>query len=551
MVAFEAEVVNEDVPATVKAPVCVRLPTVSVIVRLPPTFDAPNTVALALVKLALPFVPLVLSDAAPVSRLPALVSVMVASVAEVVNDDVPPTVSAPLCVRLPTRSVITSFRPMLDAASVVATLFVRMASPLVPPVVLSAIAPFSALPVFVSVMVAFVAEVVNDEVPPTVRAPVCVRLPTVSVTVRLPPTFAGVMRAALALVGLALALAALVLSDAAPVSRLALVSAMVASVAEVVNEDVPVTVSTPLCVRLPSVLTTVRLPPTLDVPRTRPRARPLVRLAVPLAALVVSDTAQVSRLALLSVMVAFEAEVVNDDVPPTVSTPLCVRLPTESVTVRLPPTFTSPSTVALALVRLALPLVPLVLSDVAPVNRLALVSVMVAFEAEVVNDDVPPTVSTPFCVRLPTGLFTVMLPPTFEAPSTVAFALISCAWPLAPLVLSDAAPVSRLPALVSVMVASVAEVVNDDVPPTVSTPLCVRLPSVFTTVRLPPTLDVSRTRPLARLLVRLALPVAPVVSRDTAPLSALPALVSVMSAFKAEVVNDDVPPRSEERRVGK
>src|SRR5262249_30831790 len=132
MVAFVAEVVNDDVPATVRAPVCVRLPTRSVTVRLPPTFEVPNTVALALVRLALPFAPLVLSDAAPVSRLRALVSVIVASVAEVVNDEVPPTVSAPLCVRLPIRSVTTRFRPMLEAASVVATLFVTLASALPP-----------------------------------------------------------------------------------------------------------------------------------------------------------------------------------------------------------------------------------------------------------------------------------------------------------------------------------------------------------------------------------------------------------------------------------
>src|SRR5262245_1889459 len=251
MSAFEAEVVNEDVPPTVRAPVCVRLPTVSIIVRLPPTFDAPNTVALALVSCALPFAPLVLSDAAPVSRL-ALVSVMVASVAEVVNDDVPPTVSTPLCVRFP--PVTVSFRPMPEDATLVAGLFVRLASPLLPPVLLWAIAPFGVLLVLVSVIVAFVAEVVTDEVPPTVRAPVCVRLPTVSVTVRLPPTFEAPSTVALALVRLALPLAPLVLSDAAPVSRLALASVMVASVAEVVNDEVPVTVSTPVCVRLPSVL---------------------------------------------------------------------------------------------------------------------------------------------------------------------------------------------------------------------------------------------------------------------------------------------------------
>src|SRR5215510_7056850 len=337
---------------------------------------------------------------------------MVASVAEVVNEDVPVTVSTPLCVRLPTRSVTVRFRPMLEAASVVATLFVRLASPLVPPVVLSAIAPFSVLPLLVSVIVAFVAEVVNDEVPPTVRAPVCVRLPTVSVTVRLPPTFEAPSTVALALVRLALPLAPLVLSDAAPVSRLALASVMVASVAEVVNDEVPVTVSTPVCVRLPSVLTTVRLPPTLDVPRTRPPARSLVRLALPLAPLVVSDTAPVSRLALVSVIVAFEAEVVNDEVPPTVSTPFCVRLPSVLTTVRLPPTLDVPRTrpPVRLLVRLALPLAPLVVSDTAPVSRLALVSVIVAFEAEVVNADVPPTVSTPLCVRLPTESVTVRLP---------------------------------------------------------------------------------------------------------------------------------------------
>src|SRR5262245_56355825 len=227
---------------------------------------------------------------------------------------------------------------------------------------------------------------------------------------------------------------------------------MVASVAEVVNDDVPPTVSTP--VRLRCVLTTVRLPPTLDVSRTRPLARLLVRLALPVAPVVLSDAAPLSALpALVSVMSAFEAEVVNEDVPPTVRAPVCVRLPTVSVIVRLPPTFDAPSTVALALVRLALPLAPLVLSDAAPVSRLALLSVMVAFEAEVVNDDVPVTVSTPLCVRLPSVLTTVRLPPTLDVPRTrpPAKALVRLALPLAPLVVSDTAPVSRL-ALLSVMV---------------------------------------------------------------------------------------------------
>src|SRR5262245_66298749 len=111
---------------------------------------------------------------------------------------------------------------------------------------------------------------------------------------------------------------------------------MVASVAEVVNEDVPVTVSAPLCVRLPSVLTTVRLPPTLDVPRTRPPARSLVRLALPLAPLVVRDTAPASRLALAGVILAFEAQAVDVEAPATVSTALPLRSPRVLPLVALP-----------------------------------------------------------------------------------------------------------------------------------------------------------------------------------------------------------------------
>src|SRR5262249_56367178 len=107
------------------------------------------------------------------------------------------------------------------------------------------------------------------------------------------------------------------------------------------------------------------------------------------APLVLSTVVQVSRLpALVSVMVAFDAEVVKEDVPATVNAAVWVRLPTVSVTVRLPPTLEAPSTVALALIRLALPPVSLVLSDAAPVSKLALLGVMVALEAEVVDDDV-------------------------------------------------------------------------------------------------------------------------------------------------------------------
>src|SRR5262249_28003092 len=251
----------------------------------------------------------VLSAIAPLSALPVLVSVIVALFPEVVNDDVPPTVSTPVCVRLPTVSVTVRLPPTFEAPSTVALLLVRLALPFAP-LVLSEAAPVSKLPVFVSVMVALFAEVVNDDVPATVKAPLCVRLPTVSVTVRLPPTFEAPSTVALALLRLASPLAPLVLSDAAPVSRLALLSVIVAFEAGVGEEAVPVTVSTPVCDRLPSVLTAVRLPPTLDVPRTRPPAKALVSCALPLAPLVVSDAAPVSRLASLSVIVALAVEVV-------------------------------------------------------------------------------------------------------------------------------------------------------------------------------------------------------------------------------------------------
>ena len=174
-------------------------------------------------------------------------------------------------------------------------------------------------------------------------------------------------------------------------------SVMVAFAAEVVNDDVVPTVSTPVCVRLPSELTTVRLPPTFEAPSTRPPATLLVRAALPVAPVVFSVTTPFSWLpAFVRVMVAFAAEVVNDEVPVTVSAPVCVRLvPAEAVTARLPPTLDAPSTVALALVRLTLAFAPLVFSDAAPVNRLALLSAIVALAAEVVNDDAPVTVSTP------------------------------------------------------------------------------------------------------------------------------------------------------------
>ena len=63
--------------------------------------------------------------------------------------------------------------------------------------------------------------------------------------------------------------------------------------------------------------------------------------------------------------------------------------------------FEAPSVVASLLVRLALPPEPLVVNDTAPASRLAEPSVIVAFAAEVVTLDVPPTVNAVLSLRLP------------------------------------------------------------------------------------------------------------------------------------------------------
>jgi len=259
-----------------------------------------------------------------------------------VNDDVPVTVRAPLWVRFPVLSTTVSDPPIVEAARTVATLFVRLIAPA--PVGTNVIAPLSALLAFVNVIVAADTESVNDEVPPTVSAPVWVMLPEVPSTIaRLPPTDDVPNASALPLVRLALPLAPVVLRETAPVKAFAaVVSVIVALLVDVVNDDVPVMVCTPLCVRLPVLSITTRLPPTLEAANVV--ATLFVRLALPLAPVVESVTAPVRAFAEVSVIVAFDADVVNDDVPVTVRAPLWVRFPVLSTTVKVPPTVEAPST---------------------------------------------------------------------------------------------------------------------------------------------------------------------------------------------------------------
>ena len=178
--------------------------------------------------------------------------------------------------------------------------------------------------------------------------------------------------------------------------------------------------------------------------------------------------------------------------------------------------------VATLLVRLALLVAPVVPSVTPPLSALvALVNVIVALVVVVVKDDAPPTVSAPAWDRLPAVSRTVSVPPMEEAARLVAAWLVRLALPAVPVVFSVTAPVRAL-LVDSEMVASVVVVVKDDAPPTVSTPVAVRLPVESTMVRLPPTEEAARL--VATLLVMLA---SLVVDKVIAPVSALVASVSV------------------------
>src|SRR5208282_2935488 len=121
--------------------------------------------------------------------------------------------------------------------------------------------------------------------------------------------------------------------------------------------------------------------------------------------------------------------------------------------VRLPLTAEGSSVVpvAEAFVRLALPPVPLVFSDTAPIRSFAVfvkeitpgtrVGGLVLKKDDAVKFDVPPTIRAPDCVKLPTA-FTVRAPPIIEAPNTVPCVapLVRLALPRVPAVFSDTAP---------------------------------------------------------------------------------------------------------------
>src|SRR5579883_2763469 len=297
----------------------------------------------------------------------------------------------PATVKSPAVFVTARLPPTVEAAKLVTLPLVRLAFALAP-VVLSATGPASRLAPL-SVMVPLFAVLVKLAAPATVSTPDCAILPA-ALTVRVPPTLDVAKVVARLLVKLALAPAPVVFNATVPVSELAPLSVIEPPGALSAKLDVPATVNAPDWTRLPAILT-VRLPPMVE---TAKFVAPLKSdtVALPPAPVVFNDTAPLKRLDAPRVIVPLGAVSVKLDAPPTVSAPVCVRLPTESMTVSPPPRLDVTSVVACALVRLARPFAPTVLSVIGALRVLpALVNVIDWSVALLVKLDAPPTVSAP------------------------------------------------------------------------------------------------------------------------------------------------------------
>ena len=274
-----------------------------------------------------------------------------------------------------------------------------------------------------------------------------------------------------------------------------------------VNVAAPVTVRTPVSLRAPLVDTS-SVPPTMDVPSTV--ARLFTRLTLPVAPVVLKDTAPVKALvAVLRVMAWFAVLVVKLDVPVTAKAPLWPIVPVVSVTLKAPPMVEAPNTVPPLFNRLTSPPAPVVLNDTAPPKALVEVLRVIAL-APAVKLEVPVTVKAPVSLITPL-LVTPKVPPMVDAPSTVAWLFVRLTLPVP--VVKLTAPVNRL-ALPRVMPFAPA-VVKLDVPPTVRAPVWLIAPVVSDTVRLPPIVDAASCVP--PLFSRLTLPVAPGVLNVIAP----------------------------------
>ena len=127
-------------------------------------------------------------------------------------------------------------------------------------------------------------------------------------------------------------------------------------------------------------------------------------------------------------------------------------------------------------------------------------------------------------------------PPTLEAARSRAIVLTTVASPVAPLVLTDTAPVEANPFRVMSLFAKI--VVAVVVPPTVSVPTSVMSPVVAVTLRFWPTvLPLTKSTPVA--LTKVASP-APLVLTKISPVTARP-LFNAIEPPTADVVKDALP----------
>jgi hypothetical protein len=236
-----------EAPPTVSVPISLTAPEITA--RLPPTTEVPKAVATVLIRLT-SFAPEFVTVTVPAKSLPALVKVI--GLAPVLRVVVPATSSAPDWVSAP--EVTWRLPPIVVPASWVASVLTRIALPV--PLGANVTAPVSALAALFTVIDALFAVVVKDEVAPTVKAPVSVIAPADD-TIRLPPTLDAASAVAPLLIRLA-SFAPVVVSATVLLKRFP-GSVRAIALAPLLNADVPVTVSGPLCDSSPPAVT-LRVP---------------------------------------------------------------------------------------------------------------------------------------------------------------------------------------------------------------------------------------------------------------------------------------------------
>src|SRR3989339_350271 len=543
-------VVKLEVPVAVTTPVSVIPPTSFSIVRPPPkvVVTVPKAKAAPVfVTEILPVAPLVLKSTAPVKRL--TLSNVISSLATVVAKlEVPLAVSTPESVIEPASVSAVRVPPTVEVPKSKAIwAFVKLASFPAPAAVFSETAPVYEERLF-KTMSSPAPVVVKLEVPVAVTTPVSVIPPTSFSIVRPPPKVVVTVpkaKAAPVFVTEILPVAPLVLKSTAPVKRLTL-SNVISSLATVVAKlEVPLAVSTPESVIEPASVSAVRVPPTVEVPKSK-AIWAFVKLAsFPAPAAVFSETAPVYEERLFKTMSSPAPVVVKLEVPVAVTTPVSVIPPTSFSIVRPPPkvVVTVPKAKAAPVfVTEILPVAPLVLKSTAPVKRLTLSNVISSLATVVAKLEVPLAVSTPESVIEPASVSAVRVPPTVEVPKSKAiWAFVKLAsFPAPAAVFSETAPVYE-ERLFKTMSSPAPVVVKLEVPVAVTTPVSVIPPTSFSIVRPPPKVVVTVPKAKAApVFVTEILPVAPLVLKSTAPVKRL-TLSNVISSLATVVAKLEVP----------